>query len=143
VQGVERGRDATREKLKSSKGQIAELQERVVELENERRMRRALLRNDLEALSQGAEERVGDGKRLGSCFHASAVATTTAGLAEHMGLKMVAWRVRRVVSISLFVFFFLRSQCFPLSSYLIPKHRMQYRDGCNIPGPRSKADPKF
>jgi hypothetical protein len=56
VQGVERGRDATREKLKSSKGQIAELQERVVELENERRMRRALLRNDLEALSQGAEE---------------------------------------------------------------------------------------
>jgi hypothetical protein len=56
VQGVERGRNETREKLKSSKGQIAELQERVVELENERRMRRALLRNDLEALSQGAEE---------------------------------------------------------------------------------------
>ncbi|KAK4097529.1 hypothetical protein N658DRAFT_569275 [Parathielavia hyrcaniae] len=56
VRGLETGRNDVREKLKASKLKIAELQARVVDLENERRMRRAVLRHDLEALSQEVED---------------------------------------------------------------------------------------
>ncbi|KAK4129309.1 hypothetical protein N657DRAFT_639900 [Parathielavia appendiculata] len=56
VSGLERGRNDVRDKLKSSKLKIAELQARVVELERERQMRRAVLRNDLEALSEEVED---------------------------------------------------------------------------------------
>ncbi|AEO53167.1 hypothetical protein MYCTH_2050335, partial [Thermothelomyces thermophilus ATCC 42464] len=52
ARGVEQARDSLRQTLRARETALAELRARVAQLENERRMRREVLRSDLLALSQ-------------------------------------------------------------------------------------------
>ncbi|KAK4251256.1 hypothetical protein C7999DRAFT_28288 [Corynascus novoguineensis] len=61
ARGVERARDTLRQALRARDEAVAALQARVAVLENERRMRREVLRSDLLALSQEEESGPQDG----------------------------------------------------------------------------------